>query len=123
MSVIHQTAVRTAIAQAVEDAIDADASAGYLQFETSGDSEVATITFNTTAGTVSNGRITFSSTPKTDTSATGGVVAQASIYDGAGTKILECACGTAGSDINLSTLTVPAGSTVTLSSLTYVAPT
>jgi hypothetical protein len=123
MAVVHVTAVRTAIAQAVEDAIDADASAGYLQFETSSDVEVATITFDTTAGTVTNGVLTFSSLPKSDTNATGGTIAQASIYDGAATKVLECACGTSGSDINLSSLAIGAGDTVTLSSLTYTAPT
>lgn len=126
MALTLETTLRNAIADAVDAAINGGGGAGYLQFETSGDSEVATITFDATAfGSASNGTITMASAPKSDTSATGGTMAQFSIYDNGapGTKLLEGTVSTSGADINFAGgVTVGAGDTVELTSFTITCP-
>lgn len=122
MAVTHLTAVRTGIADYVVDLIDAGAGAGTLVFNTSGDVEVATLTFSDPAfGAAVNGVATASSITS-DTSATGGTVAKFVVKDSNGTVVFSGAVGTSGSDINLSSLSVGAGDTVSVSSLTYTAP-
>lgn len=116
-----ETAARNAACDAVVDLIDAG-GAGTLQFETSGDVEVATITFSATAfGAASTGTATAASTTA-DSSATGGTVAQASAYSGAASKIVEFTVATSGQDIDISSTTVAATDSVTLSSLTVTMP-
>jgi hypothetical protein len=98
------------------------ASAGTLVFETSGDVEVATLTFSDPAfGNASNGTATASAITS-DTNATGGTVAQASAYDSDSNKVMELTVNTSGADINLSSLTVGAGDTVACTSLTVTMP-
>ena len=120
MAVTHGTPTRTAIATAVLGEIDAG-TAGNLVFRTSGDVEVATLALSTVSGTVSGAVLTFSAISD-DTSATGGTVAKFTVEDSAAANVLLGAVGTSGSDINLSSLTVGAGDTVSISSLTYTAP-
>lgn len=116
------TAARNAACNAIVDLVDAGAGAGTLQFETSGDVEVATLTFSDPAfGNAATGVATASSITS-DTNATGGTIAQASFYDSDSTKVLEATCGTSGADINLSSLSVTAGDTVSVSSLTVTVP-
>jgi len=117
---ILETAMRNALANAFDDAV----SAGYLQLETSSDVEVATFTFQDPAfGAAATGVITLAGVPISDSSATGGVVAQGSIYDGADTKLAEATAGTSAADIIMSSLTVGAGETVNLTALTVTVPT
>lgn len=121
-AVTHPTAVRTALADLVVDLLDAGAGAGTLVFNTSGDVEVATLTFSDPAfGAASSGTATASAITS-DTSATGGTVAKFVAQDSDGTDCFLGAVGTSGSDINLSSLTVGVGDTVSVSSLTYSAP-
>lgn len=122
MAVTHPTAVRNAIADAVVDSIDTG-GAGSLIFQTSGDAEVATLTFSATAfGAASSGTATAAAITS-DTDATGGTVAKFKIQNGSAADAgFAGAVGTSGSDINLSSLTVGAGDTVSISSLTYTAP-
>lgn len=116
------TAARNAACNAIVDLVDAGAGAGTLQFETSGDVEVATLTFSDPAfGNAATGVATASSITS-DTNATGGTIAQASFYDSDSTKVLEATCSTSGADINLSSLSVTAGDTVSVSSLTVTVP-
>lgn len=124
MALTLETAMRDAIADAVDAKINGGGGAGYLQFETTGDVEVATITFDSTAfGASSTGTITMASAPKSDTSATGGDMAQFSIYDFSTAKLLEGTVSTTGADINFAGgLTVGAGDTVTLTSFTITCP-
>ena len=121
-AVTHPTSVRNTVADAVVDLIDAGAGAGTIQFQTSGDVEVATLTYsdpaygNAAAGTATANSIT------SDTNATGGTVAKSKHFDSNSTEVFATAVGTSGSDINLSSLAVGAGDTVSMSSLTYSAP-
>lgn len=123
MAISHTTAVRNGIADFVVDRVDAGAGAGTLVFQTSGDVEVATLTFSTTAFGAAASGIATAATITSDTSATGGTIAKFRIFD---SNALEVLSGTAGSvgteDIVLSTATIGSGDTVSCSSLTYTAP-
>ena len=128
MAVTHSTALRTSLATAVRDAIDAGAGAGKLVFRLSGTvgspgTAVATLTLSDPCGTISNGVLTFSSITS-DTNATGNAspVATATLQTSADTVCVHCAVAASGSDINMTGgLTIGAGDTVSCSSLTYTA--
>jgi hypothetical protein len=121
MAITHSAATRNAIVDAVLAEIDIDAGAGTLEFQTSGAVEAATVTFSDPAGTVSGATLTFSAITD-DTSATGGTVDRFDIKSNAGGSRVLGAVGTSGSDINLSSLAIGIGDTVSISSLTYTAP-
>jgi hypothetical protein len=124
MSVTHPTAVRNALADLVVDLLDGGAGDATLEFQTSGDVEVATLTFAATAfGAASSGTATAAAIVS-DTNATGGTIAKALAKDGDGTEIFACSVTQTGSggDIELSSVVVSAGQTVSVSSLTYSAP-
>lgn len=121
MAIIHSTTIRNGMADFVVDAIDAG-GAGSLEFQTSGDVEVATLPFGATAfGAASAGTATANAVTS-DTSATGGTAAKFVVKSGAADTIFSGAVATSGSDINLSSLSIGSGDTVSLSSLTYSAP-
>jgi len=120
MAVTHPTAVRNGLADFVCDQLDS----GTLEFQTSGDVEVATLTFNAAAfaaassGTATAGAIT------ADTSATGGTIAKARAKSSGAVEKFACSVTATGGggDITLSSVVVSAGQTVSVSSLTYSAP-
>jgi hypothetical protein len=122
MAVTHPTAVRNTIADAVVDSIDTG-GAGSLIFDTSGDVECATLTFSATAfGAAAAGTATANAITS-DTSATGGTVAKFRMVNGSAADAgFSGSVATSGGDINLSSLSVGAGDTVSMSSLTYTAP-
>jgi hypothetical protein len=121
-AVTHPTTVRNALADLVVDRIDAGAGAGTLEIQTSGDAEIATLTFGDPAfGAASSGTATANAITS-DTSATGGTAAKARAYDSNDVEVFACAVGTSGSDINRSSLAIGAADTVSMSSLTYTAP-
>lgn len=126
MALTLATTMRDAIADAVDARINSGGGAGYLEFQTSGDVEVATITFEATAfGDSSTGVITMASAPKSDTNATGGTMAKWKIYDNGapGDLLITGSVGTSGEDINFAGgLTVGVGDTVTLTSFTITCP-
>ena len=118
MTISHVVGVRNTLADAVDTAIG---SSGFLEFRTSGDAEVATLALSATAaGAASSGTITFNSISD-DTSATGGIVAKFAVTTSVPADVVLGAVSTSGSDINMSSLTVGAGDTVSCSSLTYSA--
>jgi hypothetical protein len=124
MAVTHPTLVRTGIADFVVDQLDEGTPPGTLVFQTSGDVEVATLTFASTAfGGASSGTATAAAIVS-DTNATGGTIAKARFKNNAGTdKVICSVTGTGGGgDIELSSVVISAGQTVSLSSLTYSAP-
>jgi len=128
MALVLETVMRDALANAIDDEINAGANPGAVVFETSGDAAVATCTFVATAfGASSTGTITMASPPRSDTSAVGGTIAQFSIFkDNAGTPIKELE-GTVtgisgGGDIEITSLVIVATEQVDLTSLTITVP-
>lgn len=123
MAITHTTAVRNALADLIDEQVNAGAAAGTLVFQTSGDVEVATLTFSDPAfGAAASGVITANAITD-DTNATGGTVAKFRIFDSDSVEILQgtvTATG-GGGDIELSSVSVGAGDTVSMSSLTYEA--
>lgn len=119
MAITYTTAVKNARLNAVVTAIG---STGVLEIGTAGMASVlATITLDATAGTSSGGVLTFSSFPKSDTSADNtGTAAVARIRTATGgTDIITgLTVGTSASDINLDSLSITAGQTVTITSAT-----
>lgn len=125
MAVTHETTLRNEIADLVVDKLDAgttDAN-GDLVFVTSADAEVATLGFGSPAfGDAASGVATANAISD-DTDATGGAIAKAEMHDRDNTARVFCSVGATGSgeDIELSSVDVNAGDTVTMSSLTYTA--
>lgn len=116
------TAARNAACNAIVDLIDAGAAAGKLIFRTSGDVEVATLTFSDPAfGNAATGVATASAITS-DTSATGGTTTKATLEDSDATIVVTCTVGTSGSDINMNAVVVGAGATVAVTSLTITVP-
>jgi hypothetical protein len=116
------TSARNAACDAVVDLIDAGAGAGALIFRTSGDAEVATLTFSDPAfGNASSGVATANSITS-DTSATGGTTTKATLEDSDANVVLTATVSTSGADINLSSTSIGSGDTVSISSLTVTMP-
>lgn len=124
MAVTHPALVRTGIADFVVDQLDEGTPPGTLVFQTSGDVEVATLTFSNpafgaaVAGVATAGAIT------ADASATGGTIAKARLKNAAGTDKIICSVTATGGggDITLNSVVISAAQTVSLTSLTYTAP-
>lgn len=128
MTLILESGLQDALANAITTYVDAG-TAPELVFETVGDVEVATIVMNATSafGAASAGVITMADQPITDADATGGVVAQFSIYQNVTQGAAKCLEGTVtigagGGDIELSSLTVVAGDSVELTTFTITVP-
>ena len=123
MSLTHVVAIRNTLADTVVDLIDFAAGAGTLIFQTSGDVEVATLTFSDPAfGAASTGTATASAITD-DSSATGGTVGKFRIKDSDAAEVVSgtvTATG-GGGDITLSSLVITATDTVSMTSLTYSA--
>jgi hypothetical protein len=124
MALTHVAATRNAMADACVDLIDVG-GAGTLEFQTSGDVEVATITFGATAFGAASAGIATANATTDDTNATGGTIAKFRIKNGSATEIFS---GTVtgisgGGDIEISSLVIVATETVSLTSLTYEAST
>lgn len=121
MALTLATTMRNAIADAVDTLVGTTAT---LEFQTSGDVEVATLTLGNPAfGAASSGVITLSGTPLSDTNATGGTMAKFVIKSGGTTVQITGTVSTSGADINFAGgLTVGASDTVTLTSFTITCP-
>lgn len=125
MAVTHSTAARNAIADAAVDLLDAgttDAS-GDLEIRTSGDVEVATLTLSNPAFGAASSAVATAATITDDTSATGGTAAKAALRDRDNTDVILCSVTATGGggDIELSSVSIGAGDTVSITSLTYTA--
>lgn len=119
MAVTYTTAVKNSRLTAVVTAIG---STGVLEIGTTAMGTVlATIALDATAGVASSGVLTFSSFPKSDTSAdaTGTAAAARIRTTTGGTDIVTgLTVGLSASDINLDSLSITAGQTVTINSAT-----
>ena len=120
MAVTYTTAVKNARLDAVTSAIG---PTGVLEIGTTAMGTVlATISLNNpAAAAASGGVLTLSGFPKSDTSAdaTGTAAAARIRTAGGGTDIITgLTVGTSGADINLDSLSITAGQTVTINSAT-----
>lgn len=126
MAIVHDDVVRTAIADLVVDAIDAGSGPGTLELLTAADAVVATLTFSDPAfGEAVDGVATANAITEDDDAA-GGVIAKFVIKDSDANEIISGAVGWTANpeDLNFpseASLTVGAGDTVAISSMTYTA--
>lgn len=124
MSVTYSTAVKTARMTAVRDQIDAGGAAGKLEIGTAGMASVlATITLGysgASTGTVASGVLTLAGFPRSDTAAdASGTAAAARIRTSANADVITgLTVGTSGTDIVLDSVSITAGQTVTINSVT-----
>lgn len=120
MAVIYNTNVKNTRMTAVVNAIDAGTAAGVLEIGTTGMASVlASITLSDPCGTVTGGVLTFDM-PKSDTNADNtGTAAEARIKDSDGIVVISgLTVGTTGANINLSSVGITTGDTVTINSAT-----
>lgn len=127
MAVTLATAARNAACDAIVDLLDGGTgdATGDIAFSTSAPATLCVCTLAATAfgaassgvataGTIASGTVSGSSNPST--------VALALFRNKANAEIFRCAVGTSGSDINLSSVSVNDGDTITVSSLTFTVP-
>lgn len=120
MAVIYNNDVKNSRLTVVVTAIDSGPSAGILEIGTAGMGTVlASIPLSDPCGTVLNGVLTFSA-PRSDTSADNtGTAAEARIKNSTGTIIISgLTVGTSGSNINMTSVGITTGDTVTINSAT-----
>lgn len=120
MAITYSSAVKDARMNAVKDAIDGDVGAGFIEICTAAYASVlATIALSDPCGSVSAGVLTLTM-PKSDTSADNtGTAAIARIKDNSGDVIVSgLTVSTSGADINLTSLAITTGDTVTLTAAT-----
>lgn len=118
-----ETATRSALADALDALINTGSGTANLKLESSADAEIATFDFaNPAFGAASSGVITLEGVPITDASATGGTVAQASIYNRNGDKVLEATAAASGAEVTVSSVEIAAEEEVNLTALTITVP-
>lgn len=121
MALTHTTSVRNTLAEAISTAIDAGTGPGQIVIMTSGEVEVATLTFGDPAfGAPSNGAITANAITD-DTNATGGTAALFKVIDSNGTEVYRGTVGTSGADLNLPTTDIQDGDTIGITYWVYTA--
>lgn len=127
MAVTLTTAARNAACDAIVDLLDGGSgdATGDIAFSTSAPATLCVCNLSATAfgaassgvataASISSGTVSGSSNPST--------VALALFRNKANTEIFRCAVGTSGSDINLSSVSVNDGDTISVSSLTFTVP-
>ena len=121
MSLVHVTAIRNSLADLVVDLIDFAAAAGYIEFQTSGDVEVATCPFGDPAFGAAAAGIATANAITDDSSATGGTIAKFRCFDSDDAEVFQgtVTVGAGGGDIELTSVVIGAGDTVSMTSLTY----
>lgn len=124
MAVTYSAGVKTARMTTVRDQIDAGGAAGRLEICSAGYAAVlATITLGysgASTGTISGSVLTLAGFPRSDTSADAtGTAALARIRTSAAADVITgLTVGLSGSDVNLDSLSITAGQTVTINSAT-----
>lgn len=118
------TAARNAACNAIVDLIDVgstDAN-GDLVIATSGDVEVATLACSNPAYGAAATGVATASAISDDTSATGGTAARFWFQDRDNTEVFRGTAGTGSEELVLSTVTIPAAATVSVSGFTATMP-
>lgn len=126
MAITHSTAARDGIADYVTGQLDVGSTNpnGQLVLQTSGDVEVATLNMSATAFGASSSGVATANSITDDTNATGGTVAKFVLNDRDNNTVISgtvTATG-GGGDIELSSTSIAAGESVSISSMTYTAP-
>lgn len=119
MAVNYIAALKTSRMVAVITAIDTNASPATLEIGTAGmAATLCAITLAKPSFTEAGGVITMAGAPKSGTASASGTAAAARIKNGDGTTIVVTGLtvGTSGSDINLNSVAISNGQTVTISS-------
>lgn len=129
MAVTHTTAVRNELANLVVDHCDDGVAAGKLVIRATGTvaapgTQVATLTFSDPAFGAAASGVATASAITDDSSATGGTAATATLEDDSSNIAAHCSVTATGGggDIELSSVSIGATDTVSISSLTYTAP-
>lgn len=112
MAVVYRTSLKSTRMSAVVTDIG---STGKLVIGTTGmASTLATLNLSATAGTVSNGVLTFNAITSA-TAGNTGTAAEAKITDGTNDIITGLTVGTSGANVNLSSTSINSGDTVSIS--------
>ena len=124
MAVTLTTAARNAACDAIVDLVDGGSSDanGDLVIMTSGDVEVATLALTNPAFGASSSGTATAATISDDSSATGGTAALFKMQNRDNTEVFRGTVATSGGDLNLSSLTIAASDTVSVSSFTLTVP-
>lgn len=124
MAVTHSSTVRTDISDFITAKLDVG-GAGTCEFQSAGSTEVATLTFATTAFAAASGPSSTSNTITADSGANAGTITKAALKTNGGSTIIGCSVTSSGGggDIELSSVVISAGQVVNLDGgLTYTAP-
>lgn len=134
MAVYLATASVQAACDAVVDRIDGGAAAGYIEIR-SGTRPVnansaatgtllATLTFSDPAfGAANTSGVATASAITSDTSADAtGTATWARVFDSNGATVMDLSVGTSGADINLDSVSIVAGGTVSITAMTVTMP-
>jgi len=117
MAVNYLASLKSTRMTAVINAMDVNASAGFIEICTAAYAAVlCTITFSKPSFSESGGVITMLSPPKSNTASGTGTAAVARIKDGGTTNVVvnNLTVGTSASDIILNSTSITSGQTVTL---------
>lgn len=118
------TDVRNDIVDAVTAQIDAGAAGGTLAIYTSAfGTLLATLTFSTTSfGAASSGTATAASITSDSSADATGTAAVFRVADSDTNTVFEGTVGTSGADLNLNTVSITSGDTVSITSMTLTMP-
>lgn len=126
MAVTHPTAVRDVLAEAIRTDLNSGSAAPKLVIGTSSlalpsTGILATITLGGDFGASSSGVIT--ATGASGTASASGTAAKCILTDSDNNAVVNGDVGTSGQQVNLNTLTITSGDTITISgNVTYTAP-
>jgi len=123
MALTLATDTRNAACDAIVDLADAGAGAAHLKIYDSGDVLLADLTMTDPAFGAAAAGVATAAAIADDTSANAtGTADYFTIEDSDSNEVLRGSCGTSGADLNLNTLSIVAGGTVSVSSLTITVP-
>ena len=119
----HPTASRNAMIDAVVDLLDVGTGTPEIVFLTAGE---ATVASNSMDGTNAFGAaaagVATANAIADDTNATAGTMDHVELRDRDAAVVINATIGTSGTDFIVSSVVVPGGATVQVTSLTYTAP-
>lgn len=120
MAISHSATVRNTFAAAVLTAINLGSGAGRIKLKSGASTVLANLACSDPAGTVTGAVLTFAAIAS-DTNAVAGTAATFDVTDSDGTVVFSGSVSTSGADLNLSSVSIGNGDTVSISSATYTA--